>query len=102
DEKDPLARVRERSCEGQADVAGAHDGDVALHRPGIVATSTCAIRSEACPSPYKTGRLAGIDADATAAASAPGSAATSTFAPTATVSTHSVDGRTVTQGTPYQ
>ena len=31
-----------------------------------------------------------------------GSASTSTLAPSSTVSTHSVDGRAVTQGTPYQ
>ena len=51
DEQDALARVGEGACERHADVAGAHDGDVALHRLGIVAASTCAIRSEAWPSP---------------------------------------------------
>ena len=46
-----LAGVGERACEREADVAGADDGNVALHRLGIVATSTWAIRSEAWPSP---------------------------------------------------
>ena len=41
-------------------------------------------------------------AAATAATTASGSSSTRTFAPTRTVSTHSVDGRRVTQGTPYQ
>ena len=39
---------------------------------------------------------------ATAATSASGSSSTSTLAPSSTVSTHSVEGRAVTQGTPYQ
>ena len=51
DEQHALAGVGERACERHADVAGADDGDVALHRLGIVAASTCAIRSEAWPSP---------------------------------------------------
>jgi hypothetical protein len=46
-EEHALARLGEGSRERHADVAGADDCDVALHRPGIVATSTCAIRSEA-------------------------------------------------------
>ena len=41
-------------------------------------------------------------AAATAAASASGSSSTSMFAPASTVSTHSVEGRAVTHGTPYQ
>ena len=56
-EQHALAGVGERAREREADVAGSDDGDVALHRLGIVATSTCAIRSEACPSPYSTGRF---------------------------------------------
>ena len=51
DEQHALAGVGEGACEGQADVARSDDGDVALHRLGIVAASTCAIRSDACPSP---------------------------------------------------
>jgi len=38
----------------------------------------------------------------TAATSRSGSSSTSTFAPSSTVSTHSVEGRAVTHGTPYQ
>src|SRR5260370_40209105 len=41
-------------------------------------------------------------AAATAAASRSGSSSTRTFAPNSTVSFHSVDGRAVTHGTPYQ
>ena len=51
DEDDALPDVGERLGEGHADIAGADDGDVPFHRPGIVAASTCAIRSEAWPSP---------------------------------------------------
>ena len=51
DEQHALAGIGEGASERQADVARSDDGDVALHRLGIVAASTCAILSEACPSP---------------------------------------------------
>ena len=51
DEQHGLAGVGEGARERQADVARTDDGNVALHRVGIVAASTCAIRSEAWPSP---------------------------------------------------
>jgi hypothetical protein len=69
DEDDALAGVGEGLRERDADVAGSDDGDLALHRVGIVATSTCAIRSEACPSPYSTGGSRASVADATRPAS---------------------------------
>ena len=47
-------------------------------------------------------KVPGIRAALTAATIASGSSSTRTFAPTRTVSTHSVEGRIVTQGTPYQ
>ena len=50
-EDDAAARLDEDLRERHADVAGADDGDVVLHRPGIVATSTSAIRWDARPSP---------------------------------------------------
>ena len=102
DEQHALAGVGEHAREREPDVPGPDDGDVAAHRLGIVACSTCAVRSEACPSPYRTGRNAGIDACSTASTSASGSSSTSVFAPSFTVSTHSVDGLGVTHGTPYQ
>ena len=61
-----------------------------------------AIRRAACPSPYSSSRVAGISAVRTASASRSGSSSTRTFAPASTVSTHSVDGRAVTQGMPFQ
>ena len=59
DEQHGGAGIGEGASERQADVARADDGDVALHRLGIVAASTCAILSDACPSPYRTGRFGG-------------------------------------------
>ena len=56
---------------------------------------------QARPSPYSGGRSRGIAAASTAATIASGSSSTSTLAPCSTVSTHSVEGRSVA-GTPYQ
>ena len=68
----------------------------------MIARSACATRAAAFPSPYSGGASGGKRAPRTASAIACGSSSTSTFAPTATVSTHSVDGRIVTHGTRYQ
>ena len=51
DEHDRLPRLGEGLGERDADIAGSDDGDVALHGPGIVLTSTLAILAEARPSP---------------------------------------------------
>src|SRR5205823_3497798 len=95
--------LREHVRKRNPDVSRADDRDVRLHVDGrLVVTSASAMRRDACPSPYSSGRSAGIVADAMAAGMRCGSSSTRTFAPTTTVSTHSVEGRSVTQGTPYQ
>ena len=63
--------------------------------PGRSARPRDRRRRASAPSP-------GTSLPDTAATIASGSSSTSTLAPTATVSTHSVDGRRVTHGTPYQ
>src|SRR5581483_6784749 len=98
DENDALACVGERLRMRHADVAGPDDRDLRIH----AAARLAATRAAAAPSPYSCGRSFGIRAEATAATSSAGSSSTRTFAPASTVSTHSVDGLVVTQGTPYQ
>ena len=85
--------------EGEAHVPRADDCDVVWHQASLASSKT-AIRSEAWPSPYRRGGSSGKRAAASAAASCSGS--TSRFPPAATVSTHSVFGRSVTHGTPSQ
>src|SRR6266542_2615582 len=101
DDDDPLPGLRERLRVRQADVAGADDRNVPAHT-GDQAYRAAAMRPDAFPSPYRGGRSSGIRASRTASRSASGSSSTSVFAPTSTVSVHSVDGRSVTQGMPYQ
>ena len=73
-----------------------------VSRRGKATRSAAATFGEAFPSPYRGGRSSGIRAAATAAASRTGSSSTRTFAPSSTVSFHSVEGRAVTHGTPNQ
>src|SRR5438067_11242629 len=94
-----LGELVEVPREVRAPVAEAREADF---RHGRSVTSTSAIRSEAWPSPQSCGSSAGICGSAAAAAIRPGSSSTITLAPSSTVSTHSVAGRTVTQGSPYQ
>src|SRR5262249_17225103 len=101
-EHDAAARVGEDLRERKADVAGPDDRDVRFHAGESVPRRVRAIRSDASPSPYSCGRLLGIRALSTASSIRTGSSSTRPLAPTSTVSTHSVDGRSVTQGTPYQ
>src|SRR5581483_5083221 len=101
DEEDALAGLGEHLGQREPDVPGSDDRDVG-HDALTLASRAAATRSDACPSPYSGGRSAGIRAFRTASTRASGSSSTSTFAPSSTVSTHSVDGRAVTHGTPYQ
>src|SRR5581483_10190895 len=98
DEDDAPSGVGEGLRVRHADIARSDDGDVRVH----AAARLAATRGAAAPSPYSAGRSSGMRASATAAARSSGSSSTRTFAPTSTVSTHSVDGRGVTHGTPYQ
>src|SRR5581483_10985610 len=102
DEQHTLSGFAECRGERDADVARADDGDVVQVRlrHGGQAYRAAAIRSAACPSPYSCGASGGNVAAASAAGSSSGSA--SRFAPAATVSTHSVLGRSVTHGTRSQ
>src|SRR5262249_54590526 len=96
-----LAGLGERLGEGQADIACTDDGDIPAH--AREAYRAAAIRSAVRPSPYSSGACAGKCAAASASPRPCGSrGSTSVFAPTRTVSTHSVVPRSVTHGTRSQ
>ena len=99
DQQHAAAGLGEGRGERDADVAGADHGEVVVRLAGHggQAYRAAAMRPAAWPSPYSGGAPAGNRASASAAASSLGSARR--FAPAATVSTHSVLGRSVTQGT---
>src|SRR5207244_3276560 len=97
DEEHLVAALGEDPRQRKADIARPYDCD--LHDAPRLARSAAATRSEACPSPYSGGASSGKRASSSARPRPLGSAgSTSVLAPTATVSTHSVDGLSVTHG----
>ena len=103
DEQHAAARLGEGHGERQADVAGADDGDVvgaAPARRSSVQSGCDALGGVAVA--VELGRVGRESRSRRASAAASSSGSTRTFAPAATVSTHSVLGRSVTHGTPSQ